>query len=158
MLSKSLGRLCALDIVSVGRRGRRWGFGFGRFLGGAQASGAVVAPILDVVIFRERWDHGRAPGDLADVVENDLGAAFVEFDGSVDFNGAPGQATDVANIFQSGSEDHHRKRAGHLIFAEVEKMNSLIPNSYFQDLARNAFRFAYVMTRLFNGDAVGGGE
>lgn len=125
---------------------------------GAQASGAVVAPILDVVIFRERWDHGRAPGNLADVVEDDLRAAVVKFDGSVDFNGAPGQATDVADIFQSGLEDHHRKRAGQLILAEVQKMNSLIPNSNFQDLARNAFSFAHVLTRLVNGDAVGGGE
>jgi hypothetical protein len=31
-------------------------------------------------------------------------------------------------------EDHHRERAGQLILAEVEKMNSFISNSYFQDL------------------------
>jgi hypothetical protein len=83
---------------------------------------------------------------LADVVKDDLGTAFVEFYGAVNFNSAPGQAADVADVFQSGLEDHHRERAGQLILAEVEKMNSFIPNSYFQDLARNAPGFAYVMT------------
>jgi hypothetical protein len=154
----SVGRLRALDIVSVGRGSRRFGFGFGRFPGGAQSSGAVVAAILDIIIFWQGWDHGRATSNLADVVEDDLRPAVVKFDGSVDFNGTPGQPADVANIFQSGLEDHYCERAGQLIFAEVEKMNSFIPNSYFQDLARDASGFAYVMTDLLNGDAVGGGE
>jgi hypothetical protein len=76
----------------------------------------------------------------------------------VDFDGASRQAANVADIFQSGLEHHHPERAGHLILAEVEKMNSFIPNSYFQDLARNASGFAHVLTRLVNGDAVRGGE
>src|ERR1700756_3396522 len=83
----SVGRLRALDIVSIGRGSRRFGFGFGRFSGGAQASGAVVAAILDI-IFRERRDHGSATGNLADVVEDDLGTAFIEFYGAVNFNSA----------------------------------------------------------------------
>jgi hypothetical protein len=54
----------------------------------------------------------------------------------------PARRRTSADVFQSGLEDHHRERAGQLILAEVEKMNSFIPNSYFQDLARNAPGFA----------------
>jgi len=50
---------------------------------------------------------------------------------SVDFDGAAGEAEDVANIFQSGREDHDRKGAGQLILAEVEEVDSFFSNSYF---------------------------
>jgi hypothetical protein len=93
-----------------------------------------VAAIFHAVILRKWWDHGRATGNLVDVVEDDFGAAFVEFHGSVNFNGAPGQPTHVANVFQSGLEDHHRERAGQLILAEVQKMNSLFPILIFSTL------------------------
>ena len=121
-------------------------------------SSAEVTAIFYVVIFGKRGNHGGAPRDLADTVQDDLRAAVVEFNGTVNFDGAPSQAADVADIFQSGREDYDREGAGHLILAEVEEMNALNPDSYFEDFARDALGFTHVLVRLVNGDAVGRGE
>jgi hypothetical protein len=85
----------------------------------AQVSGAVVAAVCDIVILGERRNYGSAAGDLADAVQDDFRAAAVQFDVSLNLDGAARQTADVASIFQSGSEDHHRERARHLILTEV---------------------------------------
>jgi hypothetical protein len=90
----------------------------------AQVSGAVVAAVCDIVILGERRNYGSAAGDLADAVQDDFRAAAVQFDVSLNLDGAARQTADVASIFQSGSEDHHRERARHLILAEVEKVDA----------------------------------
>src|SRR5579864_4986613 len=154
----SLWRRVALDIVAIGSRCVGLGLDLRWFPGGAQATGAEVATIFDVVILGERRDHRGAAGDLTDAIQDDLRAAIIEFDGSVNFDGATLQAPDVADIFQSGREDHHGEGAGHLVFAEVEEMDALISNSYFEDFAGNARGFTHVLDRLLYGDAIGGAE
>jgi hypothetical protein len=58
-----------------------------------------VAAIFDVVVLGQRRDHGGTSGDLADAVENDLRAAVVEFDRSMNFNRSAFEPSDVADIF-----------------------------------------------------------
>jgi hypothetical protein len=147
----------AFNVISVGGRGIGLRFDLGRFLGGAEMSGAIVSSIFDVVVLEEWWDHRRSAGDLADAVEDDLGAAVVKFDGSVNFDGTAGEAADVADILQAGREDHYRERAGHLVFAEVEEMDALRTYFYFEDFSGDAFGFANVLARFVYGDAVGSG-
>ncbi len=121
-------------------------------------SSAVVAAILDVVILGQWRDHGGASGDLADVVQDDFRAAVVEFYCSVDFDGAAGQAANVADIFQSGREHYYAERASRLFLAEVEEVNSLRAHLNFEDFAGNTFRFANVLAGFVDGDAIGGVE
>jgi hypothetical protein len=45
-----------------------------------------VAAVLYVVVLGERRNHGRAPSNLADAVEDDLGSSVVEFDGSANLD------------------------------------------------------------------------
>ena len=90
-----------------------------------------MAAIFDVVVFGERRDHGGTASNLADAIQDYFGAAIVEFNGSMNFDGAAGQAADVADIFQSGGEDYYREWAGQLILAEVEEVNSFFSDSDF---------------------------
>src|SRR5260370_36830949 len=74
----SLRRLLALNVISVSRGGIGFGLGLRRLLVGAQVSGAVVAAIFNVVVLRERGNHGRASPDLAEAVEAELSRHVVE--------------------------------------------------------------------------------
>jgi hypothetical protein len=114
-----------------------------------------VAAVFDIVVFGQWRNHRSASGDLADAVEDDFGAAVVDLDGSVNFDGAALQAANVANIFQAGRKDHDCEGAGNLIFTEVKEMNSLRTYFYFEDFPGNALGLADVLSRLVNGNAIG---
>ena len=64
----------------------------------------------------------------------------------------------VADIFQSGREDHYRKGAGDLIFTEVKEVDASCANFYSEYFAGDAFGFPDMLARFVNGDAVGSGE
>ena len=117
-----------------------------------------MAAILHVVVLRKRRDHGGAAFDLADAVQDDFGAALVGFYGSADFDGAPGETADVADIFQVVGENHDRERTGHSIFTEVKEVNALVPDVDADDLPGYAFRFANVLAGFVDRDAVGCGR
>ena len=155
-----LRRLRAFD-VSIGSGGIPRGLDLCRLLGRSGVSGAVMAAIFDVLILGEWWDDGGATGDLANAIENDCRTSVVELDCSMNFDGGAGQAANVADIFQSGREDwedHDREGAGHLIFAEVEEVNSFRSRSYLEDSSRHTSGFANLLCRIANWDAIGGGE
>lgn len=118
-------------------------------------AGAVVAAVLDIVSFGEWWNQGSASADLADAVQDDFGAAIVELDQSVNFNGAAGQAAHVADILQIVGEDHDGEGACHLIFAEIEEVNAGRVDFDAQDFAGHALGFAHVLASFADGDAVG---
>src|SRR5271165_3016687 len=99
-------RVVAFYVVAVGCGGVGLGFGFGWLLGGAHPAGAVVAAVFDVVVLGQGGNHGCAPGDLADVVEDDVRAAVIKLDRAFNFDHASGQAADIADIFQIAGEDH----------------------------------------------------
>ena len=84
--------------VAIGRGGIGNGFRFGRFLGRPKVPGAVVPAIFNIVILGKRRDHCGASSDLANAVENDFRAPVVEFHQAVNFDGAPGQTANIANI------------------------------------------------------------
>src|SRR5271165_7034894 len=149
-------RLVAFYVVAVGCGGVGRGFGLRGFFGGAKVAGAVVAAVFDVVVLGQGGNHGCAPGDLADVVEDDFRAAVVEFDRAFNFDQAARQAADVADIFQITGEDHHRERARHVIFAEVEEMNAARANLDAEHFSRDAPGFADVLARFVDRDAIGG--
>jgi hypothetical protein len=75
----------------------------------------------------------------------------------VDFDDLSGEAADVAYIFKVGREDHDRKRAGHLIFAEIDEVHAPGAGFHPQHFADDAFGFADVLAGVANGKAIGGG-
>ena len=153
-----LGRFGALHVVAVGGRAVGRGLDLGGFLGGAKTSGTVVAGPFHIVFFGQWRDQHGPSRDLADALEDDFGAAVVEFDGAADFDGAAGESADVANIFQVGSEDYDREGASHVVFAEVEEVNASRADFHMQDFAGHALRFAHMLASLANGETIGGEE
>src|SRR5208282_6909683 len=117
-------QVVAFHVVAVSRGRVGLGFGFGWLLGGAHPAGAVVAAVFDVVVLGQGGNHGCAPGDLADVVEDDFRAAVIKLDRAFNFDHASGQAADIADIFQIAGEDHDGEGAGRLIFTEVKEVNA----------------------------------
>src|ERR1700676_3296143 len=63
-------RLLGIRLIAVGRARRRRALYFCRLLRGTYSPGAVVALFLHVIILGQRRDQGRAPGELADAVED----------------------------------------------------------------------------------------
>ena len=70
----------------------------------------------------------------------------------------PVESADVADIFQITGENHNREGAGHLLFAEIEEVNTIRSAFYSEDFSGYAFGFAHVLAGLVDGDAVGGRE
>jgi hypothetical protein len=148
----------AFDVVSVGGGDAGFGFGLFWFLGGVQASGAVVAAFFYVVVLGERRDHGGASVELADAVQDDFRAAVIHLYGAIDFYDAPFEAADVADIFEVVREDYNGEGAGCFVFAEVYEVDAFESGLYAVDLAGDALDFADVMAGFVDGDAVGGEE
>src|SRR6266567_914462 len=150
--------LVAFNIIPVAGGGVHLGFCFARLLAGAEASGAEVAAVFNIVVFGQGRNHGSTTADLADTVQNDLRTTVVKFEGAVDFDGAAFEMAHIPNVLQSGREHHDREGASHLILTEVEEMYSLRSYFYFEDFARDAFRFANVLARFVNGNTIRGGQ
>ena len=152
----SLLGLVAFHIIPVSCGRARRGFRLCRLLRWAQASGTEVATIFHVVVLRQRRNHGGAAFDLADAVQDDFGAAVVGFEGSVDFDGAAGEAADVADVFQVVRKDDDCEGTRHLVFTEIEEVDTFGADFYADDFSRHAFGFSDVLSGLVNGDAVSG--
>ncbi len=123
-----------------------------------ESSCAEVATILDVVTLGEWRDHRGTAFNLADAAENDLRAFVVGFEGSANFDGAAREPAYVADILQIVGEDHDRERARHLIFTEIEEVDTLDSDFHSNYFSCHAFRFADVLSGFVDGYAVGGGE
>src|SRR5579863_2404593 len=123
-----------------------------------EMSGAVVAAIFNVVLPGQGRDQGSAAGNLVGTAENDLGAAEVEFDRAADFDGASGEAADVADIFEVGRENDYREGAGALGFTEVEVVDAFDSGFDAQDFAGDAASFSDVLAGGGDGKTVRGEE
>jgi hypothetical protein len=76
----------------------------------------------------------------------------------VDFDDLSGEAADVADVFKIGREDHDRKRARHLICAEVDEMHAFGAGLHTQNFSRDALGFADVLGGFLDGETIGGGR
>ena len=119
-----------------------------------KVAGAVVALFFHIVFFRKRRDQQTTAGDLAQAVQNDFGTAIVKFDRAFDFDHVSGEAAHVADIFQIVREDDDGKWAGHLVFTEVDEVNSSRTDFYFEHLARHAGGFSDVSAGVLDGNTV----
>ena len=90
------------------------------------------------------------------MLEDDLGASVVEFDGAVDFDDAAFEAAHVAHVFQVAGEDYHGERAGELLGAEVDEVSATCSGFYVSNFSDDAFGLADVLRGLVDGQAVGG--
>jgi hypothetical protein len=117
-----------------------------------------MAPIFDIVILRNRRNYGCAACDLADALQNDLGAAVIKLDGPQNFNRSSRKMAHIAHVFQIFREDDDRERTRHLIFTEIEKVNSFGADLHADDFSRYTLRFADVLYGFMDGNAVGCGE
>jgi hypothetical protein len=150
-------RILAFDIVAE-RRGCAGFccFLFLRFFAGIQTAGAEAAPVFDVKVFGERRNHGGAAFDLADAAEDNFGATVVHFDQTMNLDRASGEEPDVSYVFQIAGEDYDGEGARHLIFAEVQEVDSFIAYFHVQDFSSNALGFADVLGGIVDREAVGG--
>src|SRR5579872_860409 len=151
-------RVLPFDVVAVG--GRRVGRGlcFRRLFCRPKVAGAVMASILNVVVFGQGWDQRSASADLTDAAQNDFGASLIEFDGAVNLNRAAREPSDVADILQIGREDNDRKGASHLILAEVEEVNAFRANFNAQHSSGDTLGLADVVVGLVDRNAITRGE
>jgi len=154
-LRNSLG-LFHICFIAVGSGRIRRLLGRFQLLRGMDASRTVVALFFHVVVLRQGWDQGCAATDLADVVEDDFGATIVKFHRPADFDDAPGEAADIADVLQVVREDDDGERAGHLIFAEIHEVDSSCADFHAHDFARHTFGFADVLAGFADSKAVGG--
>lgn len=118
-------------------------------------AGTVVAFLFHVVLFRKGRDKERAPRNLANAIEDDLGAAVIKFDRTLDFDQVSRKPAHIADIFQIAREDHDGKWAGHLVFTKVEEVNPLRSDFNLQNSSADACGFAYVSAGFMDRDAVG---
>jgi hypothetical protein len=150
------GLYCGASLSTSLPYGIGLGLLLGRFPRWAQPSRAAVAAVFDIVVLGKRRDHGGAAFDLADAAQDDLRPAIVGFNGSADFDGASGEAANVAHIFQVVGEYDDREGTGHLVFTEIEEVHTFGSDFNAKDFPFDAFRFADVLSGLVDGDAFGG--
>lgn len=153
-----LRRSVSFHVVPVGCRVCWSALVFRWFLGRPHSPGTVVALLFHIVVLGQRRDQGWTAGQLADAVQDDLGASVVEFDRSVDFDGSAGEAADIAHVFEIGRKDNDREGAGHLVFAEIEKVHAASADFYSLDFPGDTFDFADVLAGVLDGKAVRAGE
>jgi len=123
-----------------------------------QSAGTVMAAVFHVVGFRQRGNHRRAAGDLADAVQNDLRAPVIEFYGSANLDGATGETAHVSNIFQVVFENDDREWTNHLIFTEIKEVNALHADFHAYDFSGHTPGLADVLTGLLDRNAVDGAQ
>lgn len=114
---------------------------------------AVMAAILNVIFFRHWREQGCASVHLADPAQNNLCSPLVQLYWSMDFNAASRKSAHVAHISKIVRENHHRKRTGHLVFAEVEEVHAF-RSFHAQDCAGHALVFADMSSSFLEGNAV----
>jgi hypothetical protein len=112
--------------------------------------------LLDVIVFGHGRDQGGSFGDLADAVEDDLGAAVIQLDRAVNLDGAAFEAADVAYIFQVARKDYDREGTRSLFATESDKVHAFGSNFHMDYASDDAFSFADVLAGCTDGEAVGG--
>jgi hypothetical protein len=117
-----------------------------------------MALFLDIIVLGQCRDEISAARDLADSIENYFGPAVVELHFSVNLDIAARESANVPHVFQVVREDDDCERASHLVFAEVEKVDALVPHRNAAHLAGHAFSFSNMLAGLLNGKAVCHGE
>ena len=114
-----------------------------------------MAAILHVVVLRQRRDHCCSVLNLTDPVQDDFRSPVIKLHVAVDFDGAAGEAPNVADILQVAGKDDHCERACDLVFAEIEEMDATLADLYAQDLTGHALCFADVLAGFVDRDTVG---
>ena len=66
-----------------------------------------------------------------------------------------GEAADVPDILQIVGEDDNGERAGHVVFAEIEKVDAFGADLHPHDFSRHAFGLADMLGGLVDREAVG---
>ncbi len=117
-------------------------------------SGAVVAAILYVVVFRQRRQQGRTAVYLAEPAQNNLCPPSIKLHRPVDFDDVSGEPANVSDILEIVSENDDCKRACHLVFAEIQEVHAL-RCLHAHDFARDALSFADMLRGLLKRNAVG---
>lgn len=115
-----------------------------------------MAAVFHVIALGQRRDHGGSTFDLADTAQDDFGTAIIDLEGSADFDGSSREAADITDIFQIVGEDYDGEGASHLVFTEVEEVNSLRADFDPDDLSTDTFDLADVLAGLVDREAVRG--
>src|SRR5580704_9803275 len=130
--------LARTRLIPVSRRAIRRRISFRRLLGRTYAPRAVMPLLLHIVVLRQRWDERRPTSQLADPVQNDLGAPVVELDRTADLNHPSGQPPHVTYVFQVARKHHDREWTSQLLRAEVHEMHALGANFHAQHFSHHA--------------------
>ena len=93
---------------------------------------------------------------LAAILENDLRVPIIFFDVALDFDGTAFQLPHIAYMTQVAAEDDYLKRAGAIVFTEIEESGAGIEACNFDYFATDALAGAYMLARLGEGNTFGG--
>jgi len=114
-------------------------------------------PLVFYVVILWKFRNPQAiPAQLPQLLENNFGASVVFFDRAVHFDHLILQLTHIANAFQVVRKNHHGERTNHGILAEIEKCDTAAGVLHAKDFAGNTLVLTDVLSRLGNGNAIGG--
>ena len=112
---------------------------------------------LDIVFLGQGRDFGCVSAELAEMGQNDLGAAIVFLDLTLDFDLPALELAEVADLFHVAGEDDDRERSNPVVLAEIEEMDASVALLDAENFARDAAGRAYVVPGVRERDAGGGG-
>jgi len=117
-----------------------------------------MALLLHVIVLRQWRNQCRAACQLPDTVQDDFCSTIVELNWTMNLDDAACEATHIADVFKIMWEDHHGKRAGRLVFAEVHEVHSFRADLHPYNFPNDAFGLTDVLASLTNGKTVGSRE
>ena len=123
----------------------------------AEDTRAVVALFFHVVSLRQRRDRRRFAPQLPGFAHDDLCAPVIFFHLAVNFDELALQLPHIADVLQVLGKNHHGKRTGSGILAEVQEMHTLVPLLHPHDFTRDALDFADMFPASVGRDAIGWG-
>ncbi len=118
-----------------------------------ELSGAEVAALLHVEIFRQRWQANDFPSELLVAFENDLYPVVVLFHFASNFDQLAGKLSYVTDIFQITRKHHDRKTAQPVVVAKIEIMHAAGSCLNANYLSSHTLRFSHVFLGLIKRDA-----
>jgi len=122
----------------------------------AECPRSIFALILNVKIFRKRWNAQARPAKLPQLIKHNLSPSVVFLHRPMDLDHLVLQLADVSNALQIMRKNDDREWTHHGILAKVEKCNAPADMFYAQHFASDALVFADVLTSRGDWDAVAG--
>lgn len=127
-------------------------------LGVRELSGTIFASPLDIVVLWQRRNEHGVFAELPWMTKNNLRAAVVFLNRSVDFNRSTFELANISDMLEIVCEYHNRERAGVEIFAEIEEGNPFAALFDVKNGAPNTLGRTNVLVSVGKGDTIRGSQ